>query len=184
MVRDPSLLSGPSEFSLDDPISNNFCDVSLDFLLEIGDFSFDVFLRSEKGDRFFCCGGELLLLVVGLCCWGRGVIPLSLCSDGDMMSGPRVHSSFLVLKESMVSRILGLRFNQYSNSWTKKEGIMEGYRDGRECDYGYGGEECDALYLQIKKLVGYYCAHMIPGCSIMLFHKRGGLYNYCAHMIR
>lgn len=38
-----------------------------------------------------------------------------------MIRGPRVHTFSFVLKERRESRILGLRFNQYSNSWGERE---------------------------------------------------------------
>ena len=43
------------------------------------------------------------------------------------MRGPRVHSFSLVLKERRESRIFGLRFSQYSNSYKKwgKKGERE-----------------------------------------------------------
>ena len=57
-----------------------------------------------------------------------------------MIRGPRVHTFSFVLKERRESRILGLRFNQYSNSWGERERKDREREEGQR-ERGGGREE-------------------------------------------
>ena len=86
-------------------------------------------------------------------CW----LSLSFCSDGDMIREPRVHSSLCVLKESKVSRILGLRFNQYSNSY-RERGTFE-TKPLYKGQVGGGSLEV-VLFSEVKNVLSLWEVHV------------------------